>query len=114
MEHEIVLKTTEDLVLPQITPDLRRRQVDFAWGQRPQPDLDLSETALDHCLSKLGGLEPGTTAFLVVPEANRRIAGILGKSFNLAVICLPDEVMKNTYVWAVVSAKGAVYSTPTP
>lgn len=110
MEREIVLKLDEEFVLPQITPDVRRRQV--AIPARMAPDCDLNHATLDWALAILGGLEPGTTAFLVVPEEARDRAEALGKEFRLAVIVLPPEMMRNSYCWALASAKGVVYSVP--
>ncbi len=104
------MKLAEEFVLPQITPDVRRRQVSV---QQMALGYDLNASTLDCALAMLGGLEPHTTAFLVVADGNRNTAEKLGEDFRLAVIVLPPEVMHNFCCWALVSAKGTVFSVPT-
>jgi hypothetical protein len=107
MEHEITLRTAEDLVLPQVTPDIRRRQVEI---KRIIPDLELNQMTIDYALGMLGGIDPGTAAFLVVADGMRDNGEKLAKEFRLALIVLPPEIMESIWCWALVSAKGTVYS----
>lgn len=111
MEHEITLRTTEDLILPQVTPDIRRRQTDLQLHNIPC-NLDLTKLSVDYALQILGGLDPHTTAFLVVADGSRDRGVEFAKEFRLALIVLPPEVMHNDWSWALVSAKGTVYSRP--
>jgi len=72
----------------------------------------LLKLAVDYGLAVLGGLEPGTTAFLVASESYRDSAETLAKEFRLALICLPAEMLRTQDAWAIVSANGTVYSIP--
>lgn len=106
---EIQLKNSEDMILPQIVPDVRRRQVVI---DQMVCNCNLTASSLDWALAMLGGLEPQTTAYLVVADGYRDTAQKLAIEFRLAAIILPPQVMSNIYSWALVSAKGAVYSVP--
>lgn len=94
----------EGMTLPPFTPEIPRRQ-------KMSLPYDLSICAIEQALKDLGGLDIDTTAFLVAAEGCRAPALAAAKEYRLVLILLPDEMCKN-YSWAVVSAKGTVFSVP--
>lgn len=115
MEKVITLKYVEEFTLPQVTPDVRRRELRAQVGVEGKPTfpgLDLNRVSLDYALACLRGLEPGTTAYLIAPEYLRDVATQLAIEFRLALILLPEPVFPNAYSWAIATAHGVVYSLP--
>lgn len=95
--------TSEGLILPPATPEIRRRQLEIG--------ADISVSSVEWALKKLGSLDVDTTAFLVATEGCRDPAAAAAREFRLVLIVLPDEMCVN-YSWAVMSAKGTIFSVP--
>lgn len=106
MEHEIRLKTYEELTLKPLVPEIPRRQ-------RCVVDCSLNISAADNSLRLLGALEPEESAYLVASEDLRDVAAVVGRHFRLPVILLPPEMLKEkAWPWAIVAAKGSIYHIP--